>query len=346
MSQEVVQGFRLSPQQKYLWLLQQESCAYQAQSVVSIEGPLDRSTLEGALQRIVARQEILRTTFEFLPGMKTPVQVVAEETALDFRTVELQPETARFCLVALEPERHLLITTLPALCSDTRSLKNLFDEICLEYRQAASGEEETVQYVQFSEWQHSLSEDEDGEAGREFWRAQTIAATPRNILPLENASGAAQSFEPLIHTSDVESELYASIVSAVEKSGVSLEIYLLACWKTLISRLSLQPDVLVHVRCEGRVYEEMESAHGLYERWIPVQCHFEDDYSLREVVSRVESAVEEARQWQEYYVPGEERDSALGIDFLQWPESQECGQVRFSVSRQSVYTERFKLRLS
>ena len=337
MSQDVIQGFRLSPQQKYLWSLQQESCAYQAQLVVSLEGPLDRSTLEAALRRIIARQEILRTTFEFLPGMKTPVQVVSEETALDFRTV------------ALGDERHLLITTLPALCSDTRSLKNLFDEICLEYgasEEASSSEDETVQYVQFSEWQHSLSEDEDGEAGREFWRAQALAATPHNILPLENSSGAAQSFTPLIHTSAVDPELYQKIASAAETSGVSLEIYFLACWKTLVTRLSLQPDVRLHVRCEGRVYEEMERAHGLYERWIPVQCHFEDDYSLREVLSRVESAAEEARQWQEYYVPGEERDGAIGFDFQQWPEAQQCGQTRFSISRQHVYTERFKLRLS
>ena len=390
MSQDVIQGFRLSPQQKYLWSLQQKSCAYQAQSVISLEGPLHPSALAAALQRIVARQEILRTTFEFLPGMRTPVQVVSEETALDFRTVELggvqaelqqeklaellreeaqrahdfaRQATAHFCLVALGGERHLLVTSLPALCSDTRSLKNLFEEICLEYRsseQAPSGEDETVQYVQFSEWQHSLSEDEDGEAGREFWRAQALAATPFNILPLEDSYGVAHSFAPLIQTLAVEPELYASVVSAAEEIGVRLEIYLLACWKTLLSRLSLQPDVRLHVRFEGRVYEEMAGAHGLYERWIPVQCRCEDDYCLREVLSRVESAVEEARQWQEYYIAGmdagvpegaprEDRDGApwpLGFDFQQWPEAQQCGQARFTVSRQYVYTEKFKLRLS
>ncbi len=380
MSQDVIQGFRLSPQQKYLWSLQQNSSAYQAQLVVSLEGKLHVSALEAALQRIVARQEILRTSFEFLPGMKTPVQVVSEDTGFDFRTVELinapveqqeeklgqllreeaqraydfaQQTTAHFCLVALGGERHLLITSLPALCTDTRSLKNLFDEICLEYRsseQAFSVEEETVQYVQFSEWQHSLSEDEDGEAGREFWRAQALNATPSNILPVENSSGAVESFAPLTQTLVVDPQLYQEIVSAAEKFGVSLDVYLLACWKTLISRLSLQSDVRLHVRFEGRVYEEMEGAHGLYERWIPVQCRIEDDYSLRDVLSRVESAVEETRQWQEYYVAAERASdvnaSPLGFDFQSWPEAQQCAQVRFNIRRQLVHTDRFKLRLS
>src|ERR1044072_3431353 len=116
MSQDLVQGFRLSPQQKYLWSLQQDSSAYRAQSVIALEGKLNRAALEAALERIVARQEILRTSFEFLPGMKTPVQVVSEETNLDFRTLELgepqqeslaeilreeaQHRTERFCLVA------------------------------------------------------------------------------------------------------------------------------------------------------------------------------------------------------------------------------------------------------
>jgi amino acid adenylation domain-containing protein len=388
MSQDVIQGFRLSPQQKHLWSLQQESRAYQAQSVVSLEGTLDTPALEEAIGRIVARQEILRTSFEFLPGMRTPVQVVSEETALDFRTVELggidaelqqtrlaeilrqeaqraqdfaQQASAHFCLVALGGQRHLLVTSLPALCSDTRSLKNLFEEICLEYRsseQAPADEDETVQYVQFSEWQHSLSEDEDGEAGREFWRAQALIATPFNVLPLENSSDVAHFFAPLVHSLAVEPELNTSIASAAERIGVSLEIYLLACWKTLLSRLSLEPDVRLYARFEGRVYEEMAGAHGLYEKWIPLQCRLEDDYCLREVASRVESAAEEAREWQEYYIAGmdagvsedaEARDGAawpLGFDFQQWPEAQQCGQVRFTVSRQYVYTERFKLRLS
>ncbi|HEY9300096.1 MAG TPA: condensation domain-containing protein, partial [Phormidium sp.] len=60
---QTITGFRLSPQQKYLWSLLQESPAYRAQCSLLIEGNLNQKTLKEALQAVINRHEILRTTF-------------------------------------------------------------------------------------------------------------------------------------------------------------------------------------------------------------------------------------------------------------------------------------------
>ena len=70
MSAETVEGSRLSPQQSRLWSLQALSGAgaYRVACSVAIEGNVDPSRLRRCLEQIVARHEILRTSFRRLPG--------------------------------------------------------------------------------------------------------------------------------------------------------------------------------------------------------------------------------------------------------------------------------------
>ena len=74
----MIEGYRLSPQQRRLWLLRDTSAPMQLTCSIMIDGSVDAALLNTALDRLVARHEILRTRFERLPGMEVPVQVIAE----------------------------------------------------------------------------------------------------------------------------------------------------------------------------------------------------------------------------------------------------------------------------
>ena len=80
MKNEVIEGFQLSPQQKHLWLLcgRHGAAIYCSQCVVRIEGRLDKQILRQAIENVVQRHEILRTSFRTLPNMDMPVQVQSE----------------------------------------------------------------------------------------------------------------------------------------------------------------------------------------------------------------------------------------------------------------------------
>src|SRR5690349_21196097 len=84
------EGFRLSPQQAELWLRQ--AAAQQnanASCLVAAAGPLDSDRLKAALDQIIARHEILRTTFHRPIGIRTPFQVVAKSAPFLWQEIDL-----------------------------------------------------------------------------------------------------------------------------------------------------------------------------------------------------------------------------------------------------------------
>src|SRR5918996_266624 len=91
--QDSLQGIRLSPQQKRLWLLQDNDVGYCAQATVLLSGPVDPGILQGTVERVVARHEIFRTTFRREPGVKVPFQVIGERLAPRWRTVDWRQQS-------------------------------------------------------------------------------------------------------------------------------------------------------------------------------------------------------------------------------------------------------------
>src|ERR1043165_3540659 len=78
MQDKILEGFRLSSQQEYLWPLQHGRSW--AQCAIMLAGSLDKETIKKALQQLVERHEILRTTFHRPHGLGTPFQVINEDS--------------------------------------------------------------------------------------------------------------------------------------------------------------------------------------------------------------------------------------------------------------------------
>src|SRR5262250_2833027 len=101
MQEEVLKGYRLSPQQRHLWmsLRQGRSAPYQAKCAMAIKGRLDSARLKSAAQDVIARHEILRTTFQCLPGMTIPMQVIEETGGILWREDDLSERKDQTLLI-------------------------------------------------------------------------------------------------------------------------------------------------------------------------------------------------------------------------------------------------------
>src|SRR6185369_14029271 len=137
------------------------------------------------------------------------------------------------------------------------SLATLVRELASGLANGAAGAgEEAVQYLQFSEWQNDLLTDEESQPLFEFWRKKFAAVAQ----PLQLPFGAAESgagFEPAALSMTIESDDVAMMELAAVESGASLPAFLLACWQTLLWRLTGRTDVSVAVVLDGRRFEEL-----------------------------------------------------------------------------------------
>src|SRR5690349_8529429 len=235
MKNQVVEGFRLSPQQQRLWQLIKEDGAsrYCARCAFMLEGDLDVDNLQRAFQDVVARHEILRTRLEMFPGMKLPLQVIDEDV-----------NTAIYMeLSTLAPNKHLLSFSLPAFCADGPSLRNLMKDLAQSY--GGKVEEEPMQYADFAGWQNELLESAEAEVGKLYWRKRDLSESAALKLPYERSSSSSA----LAHSEEQTFEL------------IDEEI-LLAAMYALLWRVTGQTDLLIGVAHDGRRYEELKSVIG------------------------------------------------------------------------------------
>src|ERR1041385_6160090 len=79
MQNGTVEGYRLSPQQKHLWLHETAAGSRRVQCAVRITGRVDLSALKAAWVELIRRHEILRTAFVSVPGVELPLQVIREQ---------------------------------------------------------------------------------------------------------------------------------------------------------------------------------------------------------------------------------------------------------------------------
>jgi amino acid adenylation domain-containing protein len=362
LESQVLEGYQLSPQQKSLWPEQQRSPALCARAVLRIEGDLDDAVLAAALQDVVDRQEILRTAFERLPGMDLPIQVVAERLAVAWEDAGgpelaaqepafdlVRPPLVRFRLARSEPGTAWLLIALPAVCADARSLANLAGEITAAYRARQGGGEMAdppLQYIEFSEWRHSLFEEPDAEPGRGHWRRQHEVDPGPPFLPLENLVDGSGELVPAA----VDVPLPPAVRDLLDARAAEWEVtpagIQLAAWAALLRRLAGGPDVTVHVRFDGRKFPELRGALGLFEQLLPVTLGVDLAAPLSDLAGRAVRAVEDAHVWQEYFVSADEAPLPVAFEpAAEEPSLGSEGRPSFVLERFVAHSAPFKLKL-
>ncbi len=383
----MIDGFPLSPQQKRLWSLRDGSLRegggptpFVAACAVAVHGPLDRDRLRGAVDRAVARHEILRTSFRTLPGMTLPLQVVADHGAPDWRKAELPADTGAArraavrellrapvavpeaagepvlgaVLAAAGPDDHVLVLRLPALCGDAAALAVLAGEIARAYAGTGS-DEEVMQYADLAAWQNELLESEERAVGREHWRSLEIDV-PRPRLPFPEPAGRGPGFQPRLVPVPL-SEAFR-LEDLAQRTGASPEAVLRAAWQILAWRLTGEPDGVVAHAYDGRRYAELKDAVGPLARLVPVPQRLDGGVPFAELARRTGALLEEHREWQEYFdwQGAVQRDEDTAGDGAPWapfavdlqvlPPEVRAGETTFAGLDGHACTDRATLQLT
>ncbi len=382
MSTEIIEGFRLSPQQEHLWLLQQEGgrATYRAQCAISIEGKLDTDRLRNALGDVVQRHEILRTTFKYLPEMTVPLQVIGkgEFDEIDWSEADLshledaekvarmeeifrQPGKQAFdfeqgkllqaLLLKLNAESSQLILSMPSLSMDSTGLKNLVAEIGRAYTDDETSVDEPLQYADISELLNEMLETSDTALGREFWRKQDVVSVNMPALALERTITEEAVFEPDLVSVALEARHAKSAMHLSQQLETTPEILLLACWYALLQRHLKQEEIVVGTEFSLRKFGPLEDALGLFAKHLPLRCRVSAQMRFVDFVTQVKEIAFDAYKWQESFSwerlgnGTRAHYTPYAFAFNTYPPSYPAADLSFALIRQFVYHDRFKLKL-
>jgi len=372
------QGFRLSPQQRRLWALQQTMGTAHVQGVLLVEGMLDIVRLERVVDVVVAKHEALRTLFCREPGVKVPLQVIADECRPEWAVIELRESDVaagldevlewhrqqaidwehgpliRCTLCRLSDRQHRLVLSLPALCADARTLQNLAMEIASEYGVVARHEagEEPVQYAQFAEWQNELLAGNDAAKSRRFWQDR-VNDVGTIIVPFERVGAETSAWSKEVLVWDLRPQLVAALTALSERRNISFESFLLAAWQVVLSRLGGRREYQLALYSDGRTYEELASGMGLFAKWIPLRCQVDPDDTFQDLIASVAAEQARLREWQEYFLWDDKPEQTgfastelVGFEYRSMAPLTSTGGVTFAFESSSVSLEPLKLTLT
>ncbi len=358
--EETIQGYRLAPQQKHLWLLQQRagSAAFWSRCAVRITGAVDLERLEKAIHWVVEQHEILRTTFPLLPGMTLPAQViderspdcvgrwdmaslnVEEQNAFIDKLFGQRPDSAydrlplfRCDLLPLSAAETVLLLKAPAICADLRSLEIIVSQIASRYESEIRALD-VMQYADFAEWHHELLTGEEGEPGRRYWSSQRVRAEVN--IPFANRS-VDETFDP-------------QVLPLKVSANDDLARVALACWQLLIQRFNSPANVTIGKAIDGRRHPELVNSVGLYNRYVPLAVDFVDGrLPIDRLLESLDQAEEGATQWQEYFgwdtSDGIAKYFPICFEERRGPGVFHAGDLTFSTYRSEATDDLFYLKL-
>jgi len=271
--------------QELLWLMQHsapENTSYNVPRTRRVVGPLDVEALRRAFDVLVARHEILRTTYGF--HEEQAVQVVNGPRPVDFRIVDvsnLSPdqraaETERLVLEqARRPfdlsrdqilrvtvirhgdAEHVLHLDSHHIAFDGWSREILFRELSALYREAAAGAPANlpalpIQYADYAIFEREHLAGDRLERLLGYWRRELGDAGFVLELPSDFPRPVVPGTEGITERIAIDPALLARVKQLGVAHDATLYMVLLAAYATVLHRYTGQPDVLVGSPSAGR----------------------------------------------------------------------------------------------
>ena len=305
----------LSFAQQRFWFLDQyenDSAAYINCAAFRLRGPLDVKKLQRALDRIVERHEVLRTTYSAKAGL--PAAILNPPRPVELETLTVQSLEAaeklatseasrrfdlthdlmiRSVLARLAPDDHLLMLTRHHIAFDGWSMEVLLRELATLY----GGEADSglpVQYGDYARWQAERYADGAFDNQLAYWKERLVGSPPLLPMPVDRPRPPRQTFHGSRETFLIPREICGALNELARNAGATLFMTLLAGFQTLLHRYSGATDIVVGCPVAGRSRVELEPLIGLFVNTLALRSEFSGDPTFRELLERVRQTSVEA----------------------------------------------------
>ena len=321
----------LSFAQQRLWVLDQlapGNASYTESSALRFQAVILPDLLEQAINVIVARHAVLRTTLHAQNGQ--PVARVAREvhipltthdlTALDpdaqqAEIVRLATEDARApfdlatgpllrtTLLKLAPSEWVFLISMHHIVCDGWSSSVFSHELSTIYANLAMNQpiglpDLPIQYSDYAAWQRDWLGGGLIETQLDYWRTRLEDLTPLD-MPTDFPRPPVFSYRGARHSFNVPAELTNRLETLGKREGATLFMTLLAGFKCLLHRITGQDDIAIGTPIANRTRAELEPLIGFFVNTLVMRNDLSGAPTFRDVLHRVRTRALEAYDHQD-----------------------------------------------
>jgi amino acid adenylation domain-containing protein len=290
---------------------------------------LDRKALRRALNRIIARHEILRTTFPLVGS--EPVQLIAPAATSYFQLSEhddsSQSGTQEFVNALLKQEagtsfdlengplirgrlyglgrgEHVLLITVHHIVFDGWSRGIFLQELSALYTSYTRGEDDPlplfeVQYADYAVWQRTRMEAGVHRKQGEFWRNTLAGASGVLELRTDRPRPKEHQYEGRLVENVLSDELSRELRELSKKHKTTLFMTVMAAWAALLGRISGQNDIVIGTPVANRRRVETKGMIGLFVNTLAIRFDLSGSPTVGELLRQAKERVTAAQEHQD-----------------------------------------------
>lgn len=314
----------LSPNQQRIWFMEQLNPGvpvYNESEAVRLRGELNIDLVEKALNVIVVRHEILRSTIQatgdepsvavheswplrlkqidlsLLPRPQREAEVerlLIDEPRLPYH-LETEPGI-RATLLRLGQVEHVLILMMHHIICDWSSIGVLWRELSALYR-AGCGDRPLVlpalpiQHGDYAVWQQQQMTQKHLAKDLAYWDDNLRGAPALLVLPTDRPRPRVISYRGARQRFRMPRELALAVRDCSRREKVSLFTLFTAALDTLLYRYTGQEDILVGIPLADRDRSELQSMIGFLLHTHVLRTQLSGELSFRELLARVQKGV-------------------------------------------------------
>ncbi|MVT11414.1 non-ribosomal peptide synthetase [Chitinophaga tropicalis] len=327
-------GYPLSSAQQLIWISSQSdeaSKAYNMPAAYILEGTLDRTALEYAFNRLIARHESLRTVFrkDGLRGMK---QFILPQSSAgfniaysDLRQDEEQDKSLKGLIYAaatdvfnlsagpllraglyqLENNKWVFIYTMHHIITDGWSMNVLLKELLLIYEAYTKGEEGAlsplrIQYKDYAVWQQQQMNKASLVNQRTYWLKQFEGELPVLQLPVDYPRPDMKTYKGGSVRKAISLQVSNDIKNIAQERGSTLFMGLLSAVNMLLHNYTGQEDIIIGSPVAGREHIDLEGQIGFYVNTLALRTQFRESNTYLELLEQVRQITLGAYEHQVY----------------------------------------------
>jgi amino acid adenylation domain-containing protein len=325
--------FPVSFSQRRLWFLEQLTPGeptFHMPYAMWLEGPLDVEAFQRAMDALVARHSVLRTSIVAIDG--APEQVVADSGTVPIERISLPatPSDAdarrlagevaaeravrpfdlargpllRAALIDAGVDRWLLSLVMHHIISDGLSLQILIEELSAMYRAETTGAPVSLprlwmEYGDYAVWQQDRLRGEELDRQLRYWREQLRGAPTILTLPTDRSRPAHQSSRGEVATVSLGDATTSRLAELAAGCNATMFMVFLTGFVAALSRYARQSELLVGTPVSGRTHGELDPIIGLFTNTVALRTSLAGDPTFAELVGRIRDTTVEALSHQE-----------------------------------------------